>query len=113
MAANCSATGCKTTVPPDLESESLCLLHFTVALEQDCARLRREATQVFASRERNAEILLAVAERGEKLARVATSGIHLTDEMKARILNTFLTLMNFRENFDRAANRQATTRIVR
>jgi hypothetical protein len=100
-------------VPPDLESESLCLLHFTVALEQDCAQLRREATQVFASKERNAEILLSVAERGEKLARVATSGIHLTDEMKARILNTFLTLMNFRENFDRAASRQATARIIR
>ena len=39
-------------------------------------------------------------------ARAATSGMALTDEMKARILNTFLTLMNLRENLDRAALRQ-------
>jgi hypothetical protein len=32
--------------------------------------------------------------------------LHLADEMKARILNTFLTLMNLRENLDRAALRQ-------
>ena len=43
---------------------------------------------------------------GEMLARSATSGLHLADEMKARILNTFLTLMNLRENLDRAALRQ-------
>jgi len=35
----------------------------------------------------------------------STSGLHLADEMKARILNTFLTLMNLRENLDRAALR--------
>ena len=32
--------------------------------------------------------------------------MHLPDELKARILNTFLTLMNLRENLDRAALRQ-------
>jgi hypothetical protein len=40
------------------------------------------------------------------LARASTSGLPLADEMKARILNTFLTLMNLREKLDRAALRQ-------
>jgi len=38
--------------------------------------------------------------------------LHLADEMKARILNTFLTLMNLRENLDRAALRQSPGRGV-
>jgi hypothetical protein len=33
--------------------------------------------------------------------------------MKARILSTFLTLMNLRENLDRAALRAPTTRVAR
>jgi hypothetical protein len=52
------------------------------------------------------EIIRYIAEQGEMLARASTSGLHLADEMKARILNTFLTLMNLRENLDRAALRQ-------
>ena len=47
------------------------------------------------------------------LARAATSGLHLLDEMKARILSTFLTLMNLRENLDRAALRQVPGRGAR
>ena len=50
------------------------------------------------------------AENGEKLARVATSGLHLTDDLKARVLSTFLTLMNLRENLDRAAMRTPSGR---
>jgi len=46
----------------------------------------------------------------EKLARVATSGLHLTDDLKARVLSTFLTLMNLRENLDRAAMRTPSGR---
>src|SRR6266568_2173293 len=44
---------------------------------------------------------------GERLARVATSGLHLTDDLKARILSTFLTLMNLRENLDRSSMRSS------
>jgi hypothetical protein len=51
------------------------------------------------------EIIHFIAERGEVLARTATSGLPLPDELKARVLNTFLTLMNLRENLDRAALR--------
>jgi hypothetical protein len=44
------------------------------------------------------------------LTRAATSGVVLADETKARILNTFLTLINLRENLDRAALRQPVGR---
>jgi hypothetical protein len=44
------------------------------------------------------------------LVRVATSGYPMSDEIKARILSTLLTLMNCRENLDRAAMRQAAIR---
>jgi len=50
---------------------------------------------------------------GKSLARVATSGLHLTDDLKARILSTFLTLMNLRENLDRASMRSSYGRHYR
>jgi hypothetical protein len=42
--------------------------------------------------------------------RVATSGFPMSDELKARILSTLLTLMNTRENLDRAVMRQSAQR---
>jgi hypothetical protein len=38
------------------------------------------------------------------------SGFPMSDELKARILSTLLTLMNTRENMDRAAMRQSALR---
>jgi hypothetical protein len=105
MAKTCTATGCKLSVPAALEEKKLCILHFTLALEQACAEMRRETALGNTSHERQAEIMQYITENGEMLARVATCGLHLQDEMKARILSTFLTLMNLRENLDRAAMR--------
>jgi hypothetical protein len=102
---------CKGTVPAALESEKLCVLHFTLAVEQSCAEMRRETVMGRTSHERTMEIIAFIADRGELLARTATSGLHLPDELKARVLNTFLTLMNLRENLDRAALRQPIGRI--
>jgi hypothetical protein len=102
----CSTTGCKGTVPAALESEQQCVLHFTQSIEQICAEMRRETVLGRTPHERQVEIIHYIAACGELLARTATSGLHLPDEMKARILNTFLTLMNLRENLDRAALRQ-------
>ena len=51
-----------------------------------------------------------VTDHGDLLARVATSGMQLTDDLKARILSTFLTLMNLRENLDRANMRSSYSR---
>lgn len=110
MSVTCTAMGCKATVPADLESERLCLLHFTLNLEQDCAQMRRETTHAKVNRERMEEILRYIGERGEKLARVATSGAAQSDEIKARILSTFLTLMNFRDNLDRSLHRTSSAR---
>ena len=106
MPTACSAHGCKGLVPAALESEGLCVLHYTMAVEQSCAEMRRETVLGRAPHERQVEIIRYIGECGALLARTATSGLHLPDELKARVLNTFLTLMNLRENLDRAALRQ-------
>lgn len=85
-------------------------MHFTLSIEQSCAEMRRETVLGRAPHERQVEIIRYIAQHGEMLARAATSGMHLSDELKARILNTFLTLMNLRENLDRSALRQPVGR---
>jgi hypothetical protein len=106
MFVACSEHGCKGQVPNALESVRLCVLHFTLQIEKGCAEMRRETVYGKTPHARQVEIIRYIAEHGEMLARASTSGLHLADEMKARILNTFLTLMNLRENLDRAALRQ-------
>jgi len=105
MPTICTATGCKSEVPAALEAEKICVLHFTVEVERSCAEMRRETALGNAPRERQVEIIRYIAQRGELLARATTSGLHLSDELKARALSTFLTLINLRENLDRAALR--------
>src|SRR5215468_2868217 len=105
MPTNCQVTGCKNESPAALSEQKLCVLHFTLSLEAGCAEMRRETALGNAPHERQKEIMRFITEHGEKLARVATSGLHLTDDLKARILSTFLTLMNLRENLDRASMR--------
>jgi hypothetical protein len=80
-------------------------MHFTLRLEQVCSDLRRETVSGNATPERNGEIIGFISEQGEILARVSTSGLHMPDELKSRVLSTFLTLMNLRESLDRAALR--------
>ncbi|HVA94953.1 MAG TPA: hypothetical protein VNI36_08635 [Candidatus Dormibacteraeota bacterium] len=102
----CTESGCKGQVPESLESVHLCVLHFTLQIEKSCADMRRETVYGQTPHERQVEIIRFIADQGELLARAATCGMHLADEMKARVLATFLTLMNLRENLDRAALRQ-------
>ncbi len=99
----CGEHGCKGKVPASLEPVHLCVLHFTLLVEKECAEMRRETVYGKTPHARQVEIIRYISEHGEMLASSATSGLHLADEMKARILNTFLTLMNLRENLDRAA----------
>jgi hypothetical protein len=106
MLTACSEHGCKGLVPNALESVHLCVLHFTIQIEKACAEMRRETVYGKTPHARQVEIIRFIGEHGEMLARASTSGLPLADEMKARILNTFLTLMNLRENLDRAALRQ-------
>jgi hypothetical protein len=107
MSVLCRVTGCKASVPPELEPHGRCVSHFTLGVEEVCAEMRREVSRRTASQERQGEILEYLAQQGALLARVATSSPHLADEMKARILSTFLTLMNLRESIERAARRPA------
>jgi len=105
MPTSCHIAGCKSTTPHALEEQKLCVLHYTLSLEGSCSEMRRETALGNTPHERQREIMRFITESGEKLARVATSGMALTDDLKARILSTFLTLMNLRENLDRASMR--------
>ena len=113
MGTRCQAAGCKNDCPSVLaeQQQPLCVLHFTLSLEAGCAEMRRETALGNTPHERTREIMRFITENGEKLARVATSGLHLTDDLKARILSTFLTLMNLRENLDRASMRSSYGRL--
>lgn len=110
MEGNCRIPGCKTAVPPVLQADSQCALHFTLSVEQRCAELRRETVGAPPDEGRRAEIVSYIGHAGQTLARLATGELRLPDEMKARILATFLTLMNLRENMDRALARQRLRR---
>src|SRR6202049_2581123 len=107
MATRCQTPEGKPDSPAALAEQQLCVLHFTLSLEAGCSEMRRGTGMGNTLQERQREIMLFITENGEKLARVATSGLHLTDDLKARILSTFLTLMNLRENLDRASMRSS------
>lgn len=110
MPEPCSAKGCKAIVPAGLASVRMCILHFTLFIEQECAEMRRETALGATSHERQVEFMEKIASRGGLLVNTATSGFPMSDELKARILSTLLTLMNTRENIDRAAMRQSALR---
>lgn len=110
MPETCNAKGCKIQVPGDLASVGKCILHFTLMIEEECGSMRREAALRDCSHERQLEFINQIADRGEILVRVATSGYPMSDEIKARILSTLLSLMNCRESIDRAADRQSARR---
>ena len=72
--------------------------------------MRRESALGQTIPERRVEFIEKISGRGESLIHVATSGVTMSDEIKARILSTLLTLMNCRENIDRSAMRQSALR---
>jgi hypothetical protein len=99
--------GCHTPVPAELETEKLCVLHFLLSIEHTCASLRRETVIGGSSVMRQFEITAHVKGTAEKLSHVAVISPPLTDEMKMRVLTTFLTLMNLHESLDRSTKRNA------
>ncbi len=110
MPESCSARGCKYSVPAEIAADRLCLLHFTLFIEQECAEMRRESALGNVPHSRHIEFTRKISARGEALVHAATGGFSMSDEVKARVLNTLLTLMTCRENIDRAAMRQSTLR---
>jgi hypothetical protein len=92
---------CKLPVPAELDSVGLCVHHFTLSVEEACAEMHRQVALRTATVERCIEIASYVSECALLLARV-TSNLCLSDDQKRRILCTFLSLMNLRENLERA-----------
>jgi hypothetical protein len=104
---------CQVPVPRELDDEHLCVIHFLIAIDHDCADLRREVAQGKTSIDRQSEIASYVKATAMKLTEVATGRLRLSDELKKRILTAFLTLMNLQESLDRSANRASLIRELR
>jgi hypothetical protein len=104
---------CQVPVPLELNTECLCVLHFILGIDHDCADLRRETAMGRTSPERQSEIACYVKATAMKLTEVATGRLRLSDELKKRVLTTLLTLMNLQESLDRAANRSTVVRELR
>jgi hypothetical protein len=100
-ASRSSVSRCTVVVPSELDSAGLCVLHFTMQVEQNCADLHRQLALRGATPERMSEAALYVGECALLLARVS-SNLCLSDELKRRVLSTFLSLMNLREKIERA-----------
>ncbi len=79
----------------------LCVYHLTLQIEQNCADLHRQLALRGGTSERRSEVALYIGECAVLLARVA-SNLCLSDELKRRLLSTFLSLMNLREKIERA-----------
>jgi hypothetical protein len=104
---------CQVMVPQELETELLCVQHFLLGIEHDCAELRRETAQGKTNTTRQSEISTYVKTTAMKLTQVATGRTRLSDDYKKRILTSFLTLMNLQESLDRSANRAPAFRELR
>lgn len=103
--------GCRSAVPQELEAESVCVQHFIVSIETECHLMRREAATELATISRRREINSYVKATAMKLSEVATSNTRLSDDMKKKVLTTFLTLMNLQESVDRSRTRPLLQRV--
>ena len=97
--------GCTAPVPPQLIAERLCVLHFTFSVERTCAEWHRQIALGDATAERRVEAAAFIDQSALLLARLS-SNLCLSDGLKSRILSTFLSLMNLRENLERAESRK-------
>lgn len=94
---------CETSVPPELQSVGRCVAHFTLSIEQTCTELHREIVLRGVDAERQASVAGYISECAVLLARVSCN-LRLSDELKRRILSSFLCLMNLREKLDRVSS---------
>jgi hypothetical protein len=102
--------GCRSAVPQELENERVCVQHFILNIENECSVMRREAATELATISRRREIDRYVKTTAVKLSEVATSNTRLSDDLKKKVLTTFLTLMNLQESVDRSRTRPLLAR---
>ena len=96
-------SGCKASVPSELQAEGVCLQHFILSIERDCADMRREAAMERLTSARKLEVHNYIKSTAMKLSDVTTGRTRLSDDLKKRVLTNFLTLMNLQESIDRSA----------
>lgn len=110
----CCIPGCGTLVPTELQSDACCVSHFLLAADKACNEMRREAASGESSVTRMAELQTYVAAAAMKLALIGTGGVKLSDDLKKRVLTTFLSLMILHENLvGRPANLCVPRRVAR
>ena len=92
---------CKLAVPAELDSVGLCVYHFTWSVEEACAEMHRQVALRKTTPERRSQMGIYIGECALLLARVS-SNLCLSDDLKRRVLCTFQSLMNLRDNLERA-----------
>jgi hypothetical protein len=95
---------CKAPVPADLKLVGLCVSHFTLNIERTCSEMHRQIVLDLITAERQTEVANYIGECALLIARLATN-LCLSDDLKRRILTTFLALMNLRETLEHATSR--------
>jgi hypothetical protein len=110
----CGIPGCGVLVPSELKSDGCCVSHFLLAADRACNEMRREAASGQSSATRLAELEGYAAAAAMKLALIGTGGVRLSDDIKKRVLTTFLSLMILHESLvDRPANLYVPRRATR
>jgi hypothetical protein len=95
---------CKAPVPAELKLVGLCVSHFTSNIERTCSEMHRQIALDLITAERQTEVANYIGECALLIARLATN-LCLSDDLKRRILSTFLSLMNLRETLEHATSR--------
>ncbi|HVB33386.1 MAG TPA: hypothetical protein VNJ52_03290 [Patescibacteria group bacterium] len=106
MTPECQYPICRGSVPPALEQEGLCPLHFIRKIEARCREIRREAIRGPLPLHRRAEINQYLYGQAIILAQIATSGTRLPDDTRPCLLSVFLTLINVCERVARASGEE-------
>lgn len=102
---------CDLPVPLELDPVGLCVYHFTSSVEKTCSEIHRQIVLCGATSERQTEVGTYIGACSLLLARVS-GNLCLSDELKRRILCTFLSLMNLRETLERVAIRHFPERPI-
>ena len=65
--------------PPGGATEHLCVLHFTLFIEQECAEIRRAMAIGGVPHEKQVEYMQKISDRGSCIVIVATGGFPMSD----------------------------------